>query len=110
MSLAAAAGDLSHQLAEIIDGFVQSFRKIHGRRPSQKLIGGRNIRSTLHRIILRKRPVLQLSLRADGIQDFLGKCRNGEFPRIAKIDRPGNIVRRIHQSYESVDEVVDVAE
>ena len=37
-------------------------------------------------------------------------CRNREFDWVSKIHRAGHMIGRLHQSYQSVDEIVDVAE
>ena len=46
----------------------------------------------------------------DDVRGELGKLAHGEFDRIAEIHRTSDVVGRLHQADQPVDEVVHIAE
>ena len=98
------------QLFEVFDRLRQSLLQRHLRPPVKALLGKRNVRLSPPRIVHRQRPADDLGSRACQLDDAFSKFEDRAFVRIAEVHRAGEIVRRIHESKQAFDQIVDIAE
>src|SRR3954454_2354364 len=95
-TMSCASGS-SHQRLEIVYGPLKSLAQGNGRLPTQQLACQRNIRAALQGIVLGQRHLDEFRARPGHLDHDLGQLANRELTGIADVDRPGHIVRRVHQ-------------
>lgn len=98
------------QALKIRDGLLKPFSQRHGGLPTKLTICLSDIGSALLRVVTRQRAEDHLRLGSSNIEDNFSKFENGEFSWIAEINRTRHVIRRVHELYESFDQVVHVTE
>src|SRR5262249_17138364 len=95
---------------EIGNRFRQPLSERRGRLPAKDLLRLCNVGLALPWIILRQWPVDNARARVRQFTNDIGKLQHREFDGIAYVDGPDNLIRRSHQAYKALDEILDVAE
>ena len=80
------------------------------RFPAEFFPGQGDVRLALGRVVAGQGFVFQAGAGAGQLDHFFGQFLDGEFCRVAGVDRAGEIVRGCHQADKGLDQVVHVAE
>ena len=89
------------QRVEVGDGAQQAFLELHRRTPAQQVPRARDVGHALQRIVRRQGREAQARGRAGQPDHLLGKLQDGEFARVAEVDRPGERLLGVHQAIGS---------
>jgi len=82
--------------------------KLNGRLPVQQPIGQRDVRPAMTRIVLRQRLTDDLRPGAGHFNHRFRELADGEFGGVTEIDWSRNVVSRIHQTQDALDQIVNV--
>ena len=98
-------GDLT---AEEVESEAEAFLEVDFRLPVEQAAGLGDVRATLPGVVLRKRLEDDLDIRAKQGANALGEFENGDFLRVAEIDR--FVLVGLRQAVNPFNQIGDVAE
>ena len=78
--------------------------------PIKKFLRFADVWLTLLRVVPRKRPVDNLRRRTGKVDNELGQLPNCELSGISEIEGTDDLILAVHEPYQSVDQIVDIAE
>ena len=99
---------MREQLVEIRRGALQSFAQSDTRAPAHLTCRQSDVRLPLHGIVCGQRLEHQLRSGTRQFNDHFRELADGEFARVAKIQRSGKALRRVHKTDETLDQVIDI--
>jgi hypothetical protein len=79
------------------------------RIPAQQVVGSRDVRLALSRIVSRQREVSEARLRLANFDHLFRELLDGELTGISEIHRIVQVLG-IHETNQTLDEIVDVTE
>src|SRR4029077_5684996 len=101
---------IPQEALEISAGFQKAVAQRHRGLPAEQLIGFADVRPPLSRIVDRQRQMYDAREGAGELDHLLGEFADGELARVAEIDGSGDLVGCTHETHETVDEIVHIAE
>ena len=97
-------------MVKVLNGLDEPVCQSHFWFPGEGPLGCGNVGPTLAWVVLGQWLVIKTRFGPGQLEDQLGQFLNGEFVRVAQVDRTCHCVRGVHEPDKSLNHIIDVTE